>query len=490
MKKTLSLIIVAVVAIVLLGVAIFVKDSIPETISESGIEVENEDYYAQFRDQNITLNVYNWGEYISDGSEGSVDVIKEFEAISGIKVTYTTFETNEDLYAKLSSSNSQYDIIIPSDYMIARMIEEDMVEKIDFENIPNISKINPEFRYTSFDPEGQYSVPYTWGAVGVVYNTKYVDNEDTGSWDLLWNEKYAGNILMFSNSRDAIGIALKKLNYSLNSENPKEIEEAAEALKEQQNVNQAYVMDQVLNKMESESAYIAPYYAGECMQLMKENHNLDFYYPKEGFNVFIDSICIPKGSKNKKAAEAFINFLCETDVAVANCEYICYFSPHIEAASQISQNVIYFVDDTDADYGESIAEALIYDEESGSGIDGIYEVEFFSDDNSFSISHSPDLSERDISDILAGKGLTVTKTRNLSLLIQPSEEMLNNKQFAESYTALPNDINSLYDSKWIEVRSRLDISEIAIVAIILGLALAVLIVLTILRKMKKGKINY
>lgn len=490
MKRTLSLIIVAVVAIVLLGVAIFVKDSIPETLSESGIEVENEEYYAQFKDQNITLNVYNWGEYISDGSEGSIDVIKEFEAISGINVTYTTFETNEDLYAKLSSSNSQYDIIIPSDYMIARMIEEDMLEEINFENIPNISKINSEFRYTSFDPEGKYSVPYTWGAVGVVYNTKYVDKEDTGSWDLLWNTKYSGNILMFSNSRDAIGIALKKLHYSLNSENPEEIEEAADALKEQQNVNQAYVMDQVLNKMESESAYIAPYYAGECMQLMKENHNLHFYYPEEGFNVFIDSICIPKGSKNKKAAEAFINFLCETDVAVANCEYICYFSPHIEASSKNSQNVIFYINEIDTDMGESIAEELIYDEETGNGIDGIYEAEFFSNDNSFTISYSPDFSENDITGILESKGLTVTKIRNLSSLIQPSQEMLNNKQLAESYTALPSDINSLYDSKWIEVRSRLDISEIAIVAIILGLSLAVLVVLTILRKMKKGKTNY
>ena len=341
--------------------------------------------------------------------------VKEFEALTGIKVTYTTYETNEDLYAKLSSSNSQYDIIIPSDYMVARMIKEGMVEKLNYSNIPNFEKIDPNFRTTDFDPgngeRSEYSVPYTWGAVGIVYNTKYVAKEDIGSWDLLWNEKYAGNILMFSNSRDAYGIALKKLGYSLNSVDKKEIAEATEALKQQQKVNQAYVMDQVLNKMESESAYIAPYYAGECLQLMDENENLDFYYPEEGFNQFIDSICIPKGCKNKEAAEAFINFLCETEVAVANCEYICYFSPHAEAAEIV-------------------------------GVD-----------------------ER----------------------IYPTDEQLDT---AESYKALPDDINSLYDSSWIEVRSRLDISEIAIVAIILGLSLAVLVVLTILRKMKKGKINY
>ena len=413
MKKTLSLIIVAVVAIVLLGTAIFVKDAVPVASegSSAGVTVEDPGFYEKFRGKDITLNVYNWGEYISDGSEGSVDVIKEFEAISGIKVTYTTFETNEDLYAKLSSSNSQYDIIIPSDYMIARMIDEDMLEKLDFNNIPNIDKINPEFRTPDFDPTGDYSVPYTWGTVGVIYNKKFVDEEDIGSWDLLWNEKYSGNILMFSNSRDAMGISLKRLGYSLNETDEKKISEAAEELKKQQAVNQAYVMDQVLNKMESESAYIAPYYAGECLQLMDDNENLGFYYPKEGFNRFIDSVCIPKGSKNKEAAEAFINFLCETDVAVANCEYICYFSPQTKAAEIVGTD------------------------------------------------------ER----------------------IYPTSEQLAT---SESYTHLPNEINSLYDSKWIEVRSRLDISEITIVAIILGLSLAVLVVLTILRKMKKGKINY
>ena len=273
------------------------------------VTVEDESYYAKFRNKDITLNVYNWGEYISDGGEGSINVVEEFEALSGIKVTYTTYETNEDLYAKLSSSNARYDIIIPSDYMIARMIKEDMLEKINFDNIPNYKFIDEKYRTTDFDVTGEYSIPYTWGTVGVIYNSKYIDEEDIGSWDLLWNEKYAGTILMFSNSRDAYGIALKRLGYSLNSENPKEIAEATELLKKQRLVNQAYVMDQVFNKMEGESAYAAPYYAGDCLSMMEVNEDLSFFYPKEGFNIFIDSICIPKGTKNKEAAEAFINFL-------------------------------------------------------------------------------------------------------------------------------------------------------------------------------------
>lgn len=377
------------------------------------VNVENEDYYKKFKGKDITLSVFNWGEYISNGSEGSLDVVKEFEEISGIKVVYSNFETNEDLYAKMSASknNPQYDIIIPSDYMVSRMINEGMLEKIDFKNIPNISMIDDKYRYPDFDPKGEYSVPYTWGTVGIIYNTKYVNEDDIGSWDLMWNKKYAGNILMFQNSRDAFGIALKMLGYSLNSTNRDEIEEATDLLKKQRSVNQAYVMDQTFDKMEDESAYIAAYYAGDCLTMMENNENLAFYYPEEGFNVFIDSACIPKGAKNKEAAEAFINFLCETEIAKANCEYISYFTPHTEAAKDI------------------------------------------------------EFDER----------------------IYPTEEQLAK---AESYIALPDNINSLYDSSWIEVRSSLDISEMVIVGIILGLALSVLIMLTILRRTKKGKINY
>ncbi len=299
------------------------------------IEVDDESYYAKFKGQGISLNVYNWGEYISDGSDGSVDVIEEFEKISGIKVNYTLYDTNEDMYAKITYGGSQYDIIIPSDYMIARLINEDMLEKLNYDNIPNIKYIYPQYHKTDFDPEGAYSVPYTWCMVGIVYNTKYVTEQEASTWDILWNEKFSGKVLMFGNSRDAFGIALKRLGYSLNSENLDEIEEAAESLTLQKKVNQAYAMDQTFDKMANENAYAAPYYAGDCVTMMDRNDSLAFAYPKEGVNQFIDSICIPKGTKNKEAAEAFITFLCETDIAVANCEYISYFTPHMDAFEEL-----------------------------------------------------------------------------------------------------------------------------------------------------------
>lgn len=320
MKKIVFSVLLALVAAMLFNFAAFAE-----------VSVEDEAYYAAFRDKGITLNVYNWGEYISDGSDGSIDVIKEFEEISGIKVNYTLFDTNEDMYAKVVHGGSQYDIIIPSDYMIARLIDEDRLEKLDFDKIPNISLIDDKYRFTDFDPEGAYTVPYTWGMVGLVYNTKYVTAEEASTWDVLWNEKFKGKVLMFGNSRDAFGIALKKLGYSLNTENLEEIDKAADALKAQKSVNQMYAMDQTFDKMANENAYAAPYYAGDCLTMMERNENLAFAYPKEGVNQFIDSVCIPKGTANKDAAEAFINFLCETDIAVANCEFISYFTPQTEA---------------------------------------------------------------------------------------------------------------------------------------------------------------
>mgnify|MGYP000164634933 FL=1 len=320
MKKTVKSVLLAFFAAVTLAFSV-----------SAAVAVENEDYYAAFRDKGITLNVYNWGEYISDGSDGSLDVIKEFEEISGINVNYTLFDTNEDMYAKVVHGGSQYDIIIPSDYMIARLIDEDRLEKLDFDKIPNLSLIDEKYRYTDFDPEGAYSVPYTWGMVGLVYNSKYVTAEEASTWDILWNEKFKGKVLMFGNSRDAFGIALKKLGYSLNTENLDEIDKAADALKAQKAVNQMYAMDQTFDKMANENAYAAPYYAGDCLTMMERNENLAFSYPKEGVNQFIDSICIPKGTTNKDAAEAFINFLCETEIAVANCEFISYFTPQTEA---------------------------------------------------------------------------------------------------------------------------------------------------------------
>ena len=306
-------------------------------------------YYQEFADQKITLNVYNWGEYISDGSDDSMDINAEFEALTGIKVNYTNYPSNEDLYAKLKSGATSYDIVVPSDYMIARLIGEGMLEKIDMDHVPNDQFIMDHMKHMQYDPDNEYSVPYTWGTVGIIYNKKFVDEADVHSWSVLWNEKYAKKILMFRNSRDAFGIAQKLLGYSFNSTDPEEYRRCAEKLKEQKNVVKIYVMDEVFDKMIAEETWIAPYYAGDALTMIADNPNLAFSVPKEGTNMFLDSLCIPKGTKNKKAAELYINFLNETQVAKANIEYLCYSSPHKKAIEQLDEetrnNPIVYPDD-------------------------------------------------------------------------------------------------------------------------------------------------
>ncbi len=306
---------------------------------ETAVQVENPGYYQRFQGQNISINVYNWGEYISDGSDDSLNVNQAFEELTGIKVVYSTFASNEELYAKLKGGGVKYDVIIPSDYMIARMIAEDMLEELNLRNIPNFSKIGEKFQYPQYDPQNRYSVPYTWGTVGIIYNKEYVDEEDAKSWDILWDERYLGNILMFSNSRDSFGIALKKLGYSFNTTNKEEIREAAQALKEQKPLVQAYVMDEIFDKMQGEEAVLAPYYAGDAITMMENNENLGFAVPKEGTNIFTDAACIPKGAKQKEAAEMYLNFLLESQVAAANCDYIGYSTPQDEALQLLEQEV-------------------------------------------------------------------------------------------------------------------------------------------------------
>ena len=300
----------------------------------------DEEYYSKFKGQNITIYVYNWGEYIADGSDGTMDVIEKFEALTGIQVEYTTFDTNEGLYSKLQSGSAYYDIIIPSDYMISRMAQNGMLEKLNYDNIPNFKKyVDEVFWNPDYDTEQTYSVPYTWGTVGLIYNTKYV-TEPVDSWDLLWDEKYSGKILMVSNSRDAFGIALKRLGYSMNTENPDEIREAADSLKEQKDVVQAYVMDQIFDKMVEENAWIAPYYAGDYLTMSETNENLAFVFPKEGFNQFVDAMCIPKGCVNQEAAEMFINFMCEPTVSAENLSYIGYSTPIAAAKELMDEELI------------------------------------------------------------------------------------------------------------------------------------------------------
>lgn len=298
--------------------------------------------WNKFRGTKTSINVYNWGEYISvdDGEEGAFDVNEAFEELTGITVNYTNFASNEELYAKLKSGGAAYDIIIPSDYMIARLISEGMLEKLNFDNIPNFALIDDKYKNSDYDPTNEYSVPYTWGSVGIIYNTTLVDSEDNvNSWDILWNEKYAKDILMFSNSRDAFAIALKRLGYSFNTTDENELRAAAESLKEQKLMVQAYVMDEIFDKMGGGEAALAPYYAGDAITMIADNPDLAWAVPTEGVNLFIDAICIPRGSANKEAAELYINFLCETLVALKNCEYIGYSTPHSEAFLYLSDDM-------------------------------------------------------------------------------------------------------------------------------------------------------
>ena len=286
------------------------------------------------RQNKITLNVMNWGQNIADGSYDTMDIIAAFEEkYPDIKVNYTTYESNESLYAKLAGGGVTVDLIIPSDYMIARLIDENMLNPLNFDNVPNYDKyVQDKFKNTAYDPDNRYSVPYTWGTVGIVYNTKYVDEADVTGWELLWNEQYKGKILMFDNSRDAFGIAQFLEGISINTRDEKELQRAADKLAEQNPLVRQYVMDQIYDAMINENAWIAPYYAGDCMMMMDENPDLQFYLPTEqGFNMFIDAMCIPNCSQNQEAAEKFINFLCEPEISGANMNYICYGSP-IEGA--------------------------------------------------------------------------------------------------------------------------------------------------------------
>ena len=309
----------------------------------------------------ITLNVYNWGQYIADGSDESRDIIRAFEErYPHIKVNYSTYDTNESMYSKLSNGGITVDVIIPSDYMIARLIQEDMLLELDFDNIPNYQYIDETFRDTAYDPENKYSVPYTWGSVGIIYNTKYVDEADVTGWELLWNETYKDKILMFGNSRDAFGIAQYMLGYDVNTTDEAELRACAEILKEQKPVLQQYVMDEIFAIMQNEEAWIAPCYAGDAMTMMDENEDLAFYRPAhQGFNVFIDAMCIPSCAKEKEAAELFINFLCEPKIAGANMDWICYSTPISEAKNfmdpEAASSPVSYPDPADLEKGTSFA---------------------------------------------------------------------------------------------------------------------------------------
>lgn len=287
-------------------------------------------------EEEIVLNVYNWGEYIE---QSTIDMFEE--KYPHIDVNYTTFDSNESMYSKIVSGAASYDIVIPSEYMVSKLIQEEMLAELDYSNIPNYKYIGEAYKNLSSDPENKYSVPYFWGTVVVIYNSAHVDEADVAdkSLSLLWNEKYADKILMFDNPRDSFGIALTKLGYSMNSDTDSQWQEAAKLLSEQKPIVQAYVMDAIFDKMESGEAWIAPYYAGDALVIQETNPDIQFYMPTEGTNMFVDSMCILNTTEHQKEAELFINFMCEPEIAAMNAETVGYATPNTEALNLLDPEI-------------------------------------------------------------------------------------------------------------------------------------------------------
>ena len=275
------------------------------------------------------VNVCSWGEYIDE------DLITRFEEETGIRVNYQTAESNEALYSLIKMGGADFDVIVPSDYMIARLIEEDMLAELDYDNIPNFDLIDDTYKHLSYDPENKYTVPYTWGALGIIYNTAMV-SEPITSWSAMFDPQYAGQVLMINNSRDAIGAALLSLGYSLNTTDESQLEEAFSLIKQAKDngVYQAFVMDEVFGKMEGGNAAIAMYYAGDYLTMLENNEDLAFVIPEEGSNWFVDAMCVLKSSQHKDEAEEWINFIASTDANLANMDYIWYASPNAEALEE------------------------------------------------------------------------------------------------------------------------------------------------------------
>ena len=294
------------------------------------------------------VNVCSWGEYIDES------LIDQFEEETGIKVNYQTAESNEVLYSLLKTGAGDYDVIVPSDYMIGRLIAEDMLAELNYDNIPNYALIDDRYKGLSYDPDNKYTVPYTWGTLGIIYNSAMVDEEIT-SWDAMFDEKYAGQVLMIRNSRDALAAALLDLGYDINTTDEAQIREAYDLLSTAKNngIYQAFVMDEIYTKMEGGNAAIAMYYAGDYLTMLENNEDLRYVVPEEGSNWFVDAMCVLKNAQHKEEAEAWINFIAGTDASLANMDYIWYASPNAEALAEYPA----YYEET---YGEPLDEELYH----------------------------------------------------------------------------------------------------------------------------------
>ncbi|MDY4560821.1 MAG: spermidine/putrescine ABC transporter substrate-binding protein [Peptostreptococcus porci] len=280
------------------------------------------------------LNVYNVGDYIDE------ELINEFEEKTGIKVQYSTYDTNEMMYQKVKSGSTKYDLVFPSDYMVQKMSREGLLKKINYNNIPNYKYVDKEFLKNAYDPTNEYSVPYMWGTLGIVYNKKMVKDK-VDSWDILWNPKYKKNILMFDSVRDTMGVALKKLGYSMNTTNQDEINKARDLLIKQKDLVLAYVNDDGKDRMVGNEAMMGIFYSGDVPMMVEENEDLAYVIPKEGSNKWTDAMCIPKTSDNQDWAEEFINFLCDPEVNARNTEYIGYSTPIKKGWERLPDDVKY-----------------------------------------------------------------------------------------------------------------------------------------------------
>jgi spermidine/putrescine transport system substrate-binding protein len=341
MKKFFSLMLCIIIALSVFALPVYAEDEIfPD---------ETVEYYKNLGLQGTILNVYNWGEYIDDEE---LDVVSEFERLTGCDVNYTTFESNENMYSKLSGGGVSYDIIIPSDYMVERLLSEDMLLPLDYSNIPNYEKYfdNEKYGYLVENGISDYAVIYNIGTTILIYNKNMV-TEKPDSWKVLWDEQYKGKVLMFNNPRDSFAIAQFVLGQSINNTEKAQWDAAADLLMEQRkNVKPEYVMDEVFIKMESGEYAFATYYAGDYELMVENNPDLGFVFPKEGVNTFYDAMCIPSASQNKKGAEAFINFMLEPEVALANAEYIYYATPN----KAVLQNEDYSLIDSEAVYPKAL----------------------------------------------------------------------------------------------------------------------------------------
>ncbi len=281
---------------------------------------------------NGEVNVCNWGEYIDES------IFDDFETQTGIKINYSTAASNEVLYSLLKSGGGEYDVIVPSDYLISRLIDEGMIQKINFDNVPNADLIDEKYKNLEYDPTGEYSVAYMWGTTGIIYNTAMISDEIT-SWGSMFDPAYKDQLLMVDNPRDAMAVALEYLGYSINTTDEKELYEAYDLLVSQNDIRQGFVMDQIYDKMEGGEAAIGAYYAGDFICMYENNPDLAFVHPVEGANYFVDAMCILSDAENKENAEAFINFMCDPDIALRNMYVTGYVSAVAEAAEVFAEDL-------------------------------------------------------------------------------------------------------------------------------------------------------